>query len=96
MSVICGTPAYPAPAGVRVPDVTVADVTVADVTERLMAEFEDRLDLAAISRTVSRARHELHTVAEGSAPELIERLARQRLLDQLGAQVAVPAPRSSR
>ena len=66
------------------------DLTVADATERLMSEFEDRLNVATISRVVCVARRDLQTTADGSLPELVERLARQRLLDQL----AVPTPRT--
>jgi len=58
-------------------------VDVADVAERLMAEFEDRLSLGLISGVVVSAWHELSGVPETALPELVERLARQRLLDAL-------------
>jgi hypothetical protein len=59
-------------------------VDVIDVTERLMAEFEDRLDLSVISRVVSGCRRDLEGTPAGPMPELLERLARQRLLDVAG------------
>lgn len=46
-----------------------------------MAEFEDRLSLGLISGVVVSAWHELSGVPETALPELVERLARQRLLD---------------
>ncbi len=63
---------------------------VIDVTERLMAEFEDRLGLQVISGVVSACRRDLQGTPSGPMPELLERLARQRLLDLVGA---VPQPR---
>lgn len=67
---------------------------VIDVTERLMAEFEDRLELNVISRVVSGCRRDLEGTPNGPLPELLERLARQRLLDEL-AHDSAPAPRRS-
>ncbi len=87
MVITVSSAASPAPPGV--------DPAVADVTERLMAEFEDRLDLATISRVVSAARHDLRTVPPGSVPEMVERLARQRLLDQTVGHAPVPTPRDT-
>ncbi len=55
--------------------------TVADVIEQLMAEFEDRFELPVISRTVLGCRADLDCSPATALPELIERLARQRLLD---------------
>ena len=66
---------------------------VIDVTERLMAEFEDRLALNAITAVVSSCRRDLQGTPTGPLPELLERLARQRLLDLLAS--AVPQPRPS-
>ena len=65
---------------------------VIDVTERLMAEFEDRLGLQVISGVVSACRRDLQGTPSGPMPELLERLARQRLSDLAGA---VPQPRGS-
>ena len=59
--------------------------TVADVTQRLMAEFEDQWDLATISEVVSGARQDLESMPKAALPELVERLARQRLLDRPAA-----------
>ena len=55
--------------------------TVADVIERLMAEFEHRLDLDFISRVVLACRSDLAGSPTAALPELVERLAHQRLLD---------------
>ena len=71
---------------------SLTDLTLADVAERLMSEFEDRFDLASISRVVQTARHDLAAVPVGSVPELVERLARQRLMDQAADVSAVPVP----
>lgn len=60
---------------------------VADVVERLMAEFQGRLGLARVAQTVLGCRRDLTGTPTAALPELIERLARQRLLDEL-----VPAP----
>lgn len=65
---------------------------VVDVTERLMAEFEDRLELNVISRVVTGSRRDLEGTADGGSPQEVERLARQRLLDT----ARVPRPRSPR
>jgi len=53
--------------------------TVVDVVERLMAEFEDRLDLHDIAAVVLGCRDDLDCSPPGALPELIERLAHQRL-----------------
>ncbi len=63
---------------------------VIDVTERLMAEFEDRLGLQVISGVVNACRRDLQGTPSGPLPELLERLARQRLLDLV---VQLPQPR---
>jgi hypothetical protein len=56
---------------------------VADVTERLLAEFGTERDLAAIAAVVLGCRAELAAVSSGALPELLERLARQRLQEHL-------------
>jgi hypothetical protein len=53
---------------------------VADVTERLLAEFGSERDLALIAAVVLGCRAELAAVSAGAMPELLERLARNRLL----------------
>lgn len=56
--------------------------TLADVIEQLMTEFEDRLELSTISDVVLGCRADLDCSPVAALPELIERLARQRLLDR--------------
>lgn len=53
---------------------------VAGATRRLAAEFVD-VDHAAIGRIVLECHRDLRGVPAGALPELVERLARQRLLD---------------
>ncbi|GEL20705.1 hypothetical protein [Pseudonocardia asaccharolytica] len=60
-------------------------LSLADATERLMAEFGSRLDLALISRVVLDCRHDLQSEPPGALPELVERLARRRILRVLEA-----------
>ena len=62
---------------------------VADVVERLMPEFDGRLGLECVSQAVLACRRDLAGSPAGALPELLERLARQRLLDVL--RVPVPA-----
>ena len=66
---------------------------VIDVTERLMAEFEDRLGLERITAVVNGCRRDLGAIPETALPELVERLARQRLVELL--DLPVPPPRAS-
>lgn len=56
------------------------DVSLADVTERLMAEFSTCVGVSVVSRIVLDCRHQLAGAHTGAAPEVVERLARQRLL----------------
>ncbi len=56
---------------------------VADVTERLMAESEGRLALSVVSDVVRAADRDLAGSPAGARGELLERCARQRLLDRL-------------
>ena len=67
----------------RAADPTAAPADAVDVTERLMAEFEHRLGLDQIIRIVTGCRRDLVDTPPGPLPELLERLARQRLLDAL-------------
>lgn len=64
---------------------------VVDVTERLMAEFESRLDLAVITKVVGGCRRDLDASPVGALPELVERLARQRLLE-MTQRMSIPQP----
>ena len=52
----------------------------ADVCERLMAEFGSDLQLSVITRVALQAKRDLSCSPTGALPELVERLARQRLL----------------
>ena len=51
----------------------------ADVVERLLREFEDRFPLTVIVEAVHECRGQLSCVPESAMPEMLERLARQRL-----------------
>lgn len=55
--------------------------TDADIVERLLGEFDPRLSLAEISGVVHQCRQQLHGqgTSLGALPELLERLARERL-----------------
>jgi hypothetical protein len=53
----------------------------ADLTERLFADFEDQHDLSTIADTIRECRRQLDTPSARDLPELLERLARQRLTD---------------
>jgi hypothetical protein len=71
--------------------------SLADVTERLMAEFAGTRTLDVISALVGQAARDLSGTGAGPWGELLERCARQRLLD-LDAEgprlvPAVPSPR---
>lgn len=59
-------------------------VSVADVTERLMVEFGTVVPLADVSRIVLQSVRDLAGAPVGALPELVERLARQLLLDAAG------------
>jgi len=56
-----------------------AGKAVSDVTERLLAEVGSERDRASIAAVVSDCRADLVNVPPGALPELLERLARQRL-----------------
>jgi hypothetical protein len=51
----------------------------ADIVERLFREFEAELDLLRIESVISQCRHDLCGTPTAAQPELIERLARERL-----------------
>lgn len=67
---------------------------VIDVAERLLVEFEGRFELDVIAAVVARCQQDLAGTPNGPMPELLERLARQRLLDASTGDGAVPGPRS--
>lgn len=54
--------------------------SMGDVTERLVVEFRARADPCTVSRVVLDCCMDLRGVPVGALPELVERLARQRLL----------------
>jgi hypothetical protein len=54
---------------------------LADVVERLFTAFEGRLTLPDVHAVVRRCCRELDIVSGPALPELVERLARQRLQD---------------
>lgn len=52
-----------------------------EVAVRVYADFADRVTLADVLAVVARARNDLDTPSVAALPELVERLARQRLSD---------------
>jgi len=63
------------------PDVTDVDMTYADVMERLFRRFVTVHSLPVITAVLRQCRSELDCAPPGSLPELLERLATQRLID---------------
>lgn len=61
-----------------------SDAWYADLIERLFAEFESRRPLPEIVEVVRQCREQLCCAPEAALPELVERLARQRLTDGPG------------
>jgi hypothetical protein len=57
----------------------VAGYSYADVVERLFAEFGDRMTLPVIVDAVHECHEQLSSVPASALPEMLERLARQRL-----------------
>jgi len=58
-----------------------AEITAADahIAERLSHEFGDRVPVTIITSMLGQCRAQLSTSPETAMPELLERLARQRL-----------------
>lgn len=56
----------------------------ADLVERLFAEFDDRYALPHIAEVVRQCREQLCCAPVAALPELVERLAGQRLADDTG------------
>lgn len=54
-----------------------------DIAQRLYSEFGHRFGLEQIVEAVRTAEHDLSGAPPAALPELIERLARQRLTDHL-------------
>jgi hypothetical protein len=71
------------------------DLTVAAAVARLSVEFAPDVHPAVIGRVVARSRVDLSGVPVPALPELVERLARQRLLQSAGAETA-EVPHGSR
>jgi PAS domain-containing protein len=61
--------------------VTLPTGPIADVTLRLFAEFGARVPLASLIDTVRECCRELDAIPDTALPELVERLARQRLIE---------------
>jgi len=57
---------------------------IAETIERLTPEFAKQLPSGIIATVVRHSRHDLDTSLPAALPELLERLARQRLIDALG------------
>lgn len=56
------------------------DAPLSDTSERLATEFGDRLTRSEIRRAVSRAHDDIAgSVSDQALPEMVERLARERL-----------------
>jgi hypothetical protein len=53
--------------------------TLADVIRRLYADFQPDITMTEILSTVRQCRRDLDVVPDPALPELVERLARQRL-----------------
>ncbi len=58
-----------------------SDQSYADVTERLFRAFAAVHPLPVITAVVQQCRNDLDSVPSGAIPELLERLAQQRLSD---------------
>jgi hypothetical protein len=54
---------------------------VVEAAVRVYADFADRTTLAEVLAVVARARNDLDTPSAAALPEMVERLARQRLAD---------------
>ena len=70
------------------------DVSYCDVTERMFTEFERVHPLPVIAAVVRQCRDDLAGSPPGALPELVERLARQRLSDLPPSTNPVPAESS--
>jgi hypothetical protein len=65
--------------------------SLTDVVEKLFAEFESQLHLAAIYAVIRRCRRELDIAPIPPRPELIECRARQRLRDLVSGAEDTPS-----
>jgi hypothetical protein len=69
----------------RAPTRTPTEPAVAAVIGRLTPEFLEQAGPLTVTRVVLQARHELDELQPLALPELLERLARQRLLETVGS-----------
>jgi hypothetical protein len=56
-----------------------------EVAVRVYAEFADRATLAEVLAVVARCRNDLDAPSAAALPEMVERLARQRLADRVAS-----------
>lgn len=59
-----------------------------EVAVRVYADFAEHATLADVLTVIGRCRNDLDTPSAAALPELVERLARQRLTDR----IELPAP----
>jgi len=64
---------------------------LASVTRRLYDDYHEQATLGEVVSTVRRCRRELDIVVDASLPEMVERLARQRLTDRGAASREGPS-----
>ena len=64
---------------------------LASVTRRLYDDYREQATLGEVVSTVRRCRRELDIVVDASLPEMVERLARQRLTDRSAASQEEPS-----
>lgn len=60
------------------------DPSVRDAVDRLTAEFAGHLPTSLVERIVRGSRDDLDSVPTPALPEMVERLARQRLIEHAG------------
>lgn len=60
---------------------------VVEAALRVYADFAEQATLAEVLAVVARCRADLDTPTAAALPELVERLARQRLADNLASRV---------
>ena len=63
---------------------SVSESVIAETIERLTPEFAGQLSSGIIATVVRHCRRDLDISLPAALPELLERLARQRLIDTLG------------
>jgi hypothetical protein len=54
-----------------------------EVAVRVYADFAEHATLAEVLAVIARCRNDLHTPTTAALPELVQRLARQRLTDRI-------------